>query len=135
MRYVWEKIAQTLSAGRVGLLVGVVGFRTDQTDHELDLTEYTNIWTMKPLEPIKMSHLKELQSNIRPSNTEEGDAISAIVVAIDMIEKATMLKSGKPGKYKRTIVLLTNGEGYMDRDGLDDIASKIKEVEIELKVM
>lgn len=135
MRYVWEKIAQTLSANRAGLLVGVVGFRTDQTDHMLDLNEYTNIWTMKPLESIKMGHLKELQRNIRPSHTDEGDAISAVVVAIQMIEKATTLKSGKPGKYKRTIVLLTNGEGHMDSDGLDDIASKIKEVEIELKVM
>ena len=135
MRYVWEKIAQTLSANRVGLLVGVVGFRTDQTDHNLDLTEYSNIWTMKSLESIKMNHLKELQRDIRPSNSEEGDAVSAIVVAIDMIEKATMLKSGKPGKYKRTIVLLTNGEGHMDSDGLNDIASKINEVDIELKVM
>jgi ATP-dependent DNA helicase 2 subunit 2 len=135
MRYVWEKIALTLSANRVGLLVGVVGFRTDQTEHQLDLEEYGNICVMRPLEPMKMSHLKELQRDIRPSETESGDAISAIVVAIDMIEKATTLKTGKPGKFKRKIVLLTDGQGHMDSDDLDDIASKIKEVEIELVVV
>jgi ATP-dependent DNA helicase 2 subunit 2 len=90
---------------------------------------------MKALEAIKMSDLKELQRNIQPSHTYEGDAISAIVVAIDLIEKATTLKSGKPGKFKRTIVLLTDGQGEMDADDIDDIAAKIKEVDIELKVM
>ena len=135
MRYVWEKMALTLSANRVGLLVGVVGFRTDQTEHQLDLEEYENIWVMRPLEAMKMSHLKELQRDIQPSQTESGDAISAIVVAIDMIEKATTLKTGRLGKYKRKIVLLTDGQGPMDSDGLDDIARRIKEIEIELVVV
>ena len=119
MRYVWEKIALTLSANRSGLLVSVVGFRTLQTHHQLDADEYPNIRVIKPLEPIKMGHLRELQRDIQPSHSQEGDAISAIVVAIDMIEKATTLKTGKLGKYKRTIVLLTDGQGQMDRDGLD----------------
>jgi ATP-dependent DNA helicase 2 subunit 2 len=120
MRYVWEKIAVTLSANRSGLLVGVVGFRTMETDHQLDTDEYPNIRVIKPLESIKMGHLRELQRDIRPSHSEEGDAISAIVVAIDMIEKATTLKNGKLCKYKRTIVLLTDGQGQMDRDDLDE---------------
>lgn len=135
MRYIWEKIALTLSANRAGLLVGVVGFRTDQTEHQLDLEEYENIWVMRPLEAMKMSHLKELQRDIQPSQTESGDAISAIVVAIDMIEKATTLKTGRLGKYKRKIVLLTDGQGPMDSDGLDDIARRIEEIEIELVVV
>ena len=125
----------TLSANRAGLLVGVVGFRTDQTEHQLDLEEYENIWVMRPLEAMKMSHLKELQRDIQPSQTESGDAISAIVVAIDMIEKATTLKTGRLGKYKRKIVLLTDGQGPMDSDGLDDIARRIEEIEIELVVV
>lgn len=135
MRYVWEKIAQALSANRVGLLVGVVGFRTDQTDHQLDPEEYPNIWVMRSLETIKMHHLQELQRDIRPSHTDGGDAISAIVVAIDMIEKATTLKTGKLGKYKRKIVLLTDGQGQIDNDGLDDIAQRIKDIEIDLSVV
>jgi ATP-dependent DNA helicase 2 subunit 2 len=135
MRYVWEKIAMTLSANRVGWLVGVVGFRTDRTEHQLDSEEYENIWVMRPCEPMKMSHLRELQRDIQPSKTENGDAISAIVVAIDMIEKATTLKTGKLGKFKRKIVLLTDGQGHMDGDGLDEIAQQIKNVEIELVVM
>jgi ATP-dependent DNA helicase 2 subunit 2 len=135
MRYVWEKITLALSTNRTTLLVGVVGFRTDRTEHQLEHDEYDNIWVMKPCEAIKMGDLKELQRHIQPSQTESGDAISAIVVAIDMIEKATLLKTGKLGKSKRKIVLLTDGQGHMDSDGLDDIARRIKDVEIELAVM
>lgn len=140
MRYVWEKIALTLSANRVGLLVGVIGFRADKTSHHLDLgkealEDYENIWVMRPLELIKMNHLKELQRDIIPSHTNDGDAISAIVVAIDMIKQATILKTGKLGKFKRKIVLLTDGRGTMNGEDLDDIAAQMNEVEIELVVM
>ncbi|KAG0647032.1 ATP-dependent DNA helicase II subunit [Hyphodiscus hymeniophilus] len=120
MRYVWEKIAITLSNNRASDRVGVIGFRTDQTAHQLDAEEYPNISIIKPCESIKMSHLKELHRDIKPSETNDGDAVSAIVVAIDHIQQATALKDGKPGKYKRTIVLLTDGQGHMDPDGLDE---------------
>lgn len=140
MRYVWEKIALTLSANRVGLLLGVIGFRADQTDHKLDLEEeelegYENIWVMRPLEPMKMSHLQELQRDITPSHTNDGDAISAIAVAIDMIQKATTLKTGKLGKFTRKVVLLTDGQGPMNGEDLDAIAEQMKTIEIELVVM
>lgn len=38
-------------------------------------------------------------------------------------------------KYKRKIVLVTNGQGYMSNEGLDQIISKIKEDNIELIVL
>jgi ATP-dependent DNA helicase 2 subunit 2 len=82
-----------------------------------------------------MNHLTDLKSKITPSATEFGDAISAIVVAVHIIENFTKLKSGKQGKYLRKVVLVTNGQGPMDGNDLDPIAAKINELGIELIVM
>ena len=38
-------------------------------------------------------------------------------------------------KYKRKIVLVTNGQGRMSSEGLDQITEKIKEDHIELVVL
>lgn len=57
-------------------------------------------------------------------------AISAIVIAIQMITKHC-----KKLKYKRKIVLVTNGRGSMDADDVSQITEKIKADEIELVVM
>lgn len=38
-------------------------------------------------------------------------------------------------KYKRKIVLVTNGDGAMSDDGMDEIIEKIKEDNIELVVL
>ena len=58
-------------------------------------------------------------------------AISAIVLAVQMI-----IDYCKHLKYKRKIVLVTNGSGVvMDADSVDAIISKIREVGIELVVM
>ena len=47
-----------------------------------------------------------------------------------MISKFT-----KQLKYKRKIVLVTNGRGTMDSDGMTDITSKIREDNVELVVL
>ena len=57
-------------------------------------------------------------------------AISALVIAIQMITKYC-----KKLKYRRKILLLTNGRGSMDADDIADIAKKINEDEIELVVL
>ena len=57
-------------------------------------------------------------------------AISAIVIAIQMITKHC-----KKLKYKRKIVLVTDGRGPMDADDVSQITEKIKSDEIELVVM
>ena len=88
-----------------------------------------------------------LTKKIRPSNTNDGDgnqsdsfalrsisklslAISAIVVAIQMIVKYT-----KKLKYLRKIVLVTDGRGFADADGLTEIARKSKEEGIEIVIL
>ena len=38
-------------------------------------------------------------------------------------------------KYTRRIILVTNGTGHMDPDGLGDIVSKIKEDNIEFIIL
>lgn len=59
-------------------------------------------------------------------------AISAIVIAIQMIAKHC-----KKLKWKRRIVLVTDGRGSMDADpdGIAEISKKIKEDEMELVVV
>jgi ATP-dependent DNA helicase 2 subunit 2 len=38
-------------------------------------------------------------------------------------------------KYKRKIVLVTNGQGRMSNEGTDEITKKIKEDNIELVIL
>lgn len=57
-------------------------------------------------------------------------AISALILAIQMI-----ITKCKKLKYRRKIVLVTNGQGRMSNEGLDQIISKIKEDNIELVVL
>jgi ATP-dependent DNA helicase 2 subunit 2 len=58
------------------------------------------------------------------------EAISSIVIAIQMINTYT-----KKLKYKRKIVLVTNGTGTMNDEGLDQIQKKIQDDGIELVVL
>ena len=55
---------------------------------------------------------------------------AAIVVAVDMIEKFT-----KKLKYKRRIILVTDGEAPIDGNDISDIAAKLKRCEIQLDVL
>jgi ATP-dependent DNA helicase 2 subunit 2 len=140
MRYIWDKIANTMAANRVTLTVGVVGFRTDETNNMLaadNEEEYANISVLKEMGPISIPDLKDLQEKSRPSETSDGDAVSAIAVAAQMLRKHTELKSGKPGKYKRKIVLLTDGQGLISDEDLALVAEGLNEsgYDIELVVM
>lgn len=57
-------------------------------------------------------------------------AISAVVIAIQMIEKYC-----KKLKYRRRVVLVTNGCGTIDGDDISEITKKITEDAIEIVVM
>ncbi|TAQ85878.1 hypothetical protein B7494_g5778 [Chlorociboria aeruginascens] len=136
LKYVWDKITAMMAAGRKTDQLGVIGLRTDETNNPLQSDDgYDNISVLMPLGTVEMSALRQLQKKVRPSNTESGDALSAIVLAVDMIEKATTLKSGKLGKFARTVCLVTNGLGPVDPDQIDQIAQKINDVGIKLVVI
>ena len=42
-----------------------------------------------------------------------------------MINKGTSGKNGNPLKYDRRIIIVTDGQGYMDPTDLDQIAAKL----------
>ncbi|KAI4865886.1 ATP-dependent DNA helicase II subunit 2 [Hypoxylon rubiginosum] len=133
MRYVWDKISTTVAASRKTWTVGVVGVRTDETNNPLQEENevgYEHISVLQELGPMSLAGLHSLQDLIKVSDTEVGDSISAIIIATDMIVNFT-----KKLKYKRKIILVTDGEGSVDPDDFDEISAKIKACGIELIVL
>lgn len=131
MRYVWDKISTTVAASRKTWTVGFVGLKTDETRNAMQDDEgYENISVIQGLGPMTMTSLRELKDATKPSETDTGDAVSAVVIAVDMIETFT-----KKLKYKRRIYLVTDGLAPIDADDVDSIAKKINQDGIELIVL
>ena len=133
MRYVWDKITTTVAANRKTFNVGVIGLGTDGTSNELEDDEaYQHISILQPLSQILMPDLRRLLAIIQPSNTDGGDDVSALILAINMI-----IKHCKQLKWKRKIVLVTNGTGPIDTDleNAKEIVKKICSDDIELVVL
>ncbi|OQE30525.1 hypothetical protein PENFLA_c003G04251 [Penicillium flavigenum] len=130
MQYVWDRITATVATGRKTATVGVVGLRTDGTINDLEEENFSNISILFGLGQVLMSDIRKLRETIKPSNTNRGDAISSIVIAMQMIIEYT-----KKNKYKRKIILVTNGTGVMSDDNIEGIIEKMKEVNIELVVI
>ncbi|KAL2168185.1 hypothetical protein VTG60DRAFT_302 [Thermothelomyces hinnuleus] len=133
MRYVWDKISTTVAASRKTWTVGVVGLNTEETvnaQHSEGLEGYEHISVLQDIGPMTMSSLRDLRSMIRPARTHGGDAISAIVVALTMIEDFT-----KKLKYNRKIILVTNGESPIDDESSEEVANRLNELNVELVVV
>lgn len=131
MRFVWDKIGDTVSANRKTLCVGVVGLRTDETSNKLQEDDgYENISVLQELGPMTTSSLRALRGSIKPSKTWSGDAVSSIVVAVDMINTFT-----KKLKWIRKIYLVTDGQGALDADDVEDIAKQMNDSNISLTVL
>lgn len=132
MRYVWDKITTTVATERKTAMAGVIGFRTDETNNPLEDSEgYDNLRVLQPISQILLPDLNRLREVVKPSTTEvEGDGISAIILAIQMI-----IQQCKKLKYIRKIVLVTNGRGPMDTSMLEEIVKKIQADNIELVVL
>ncbi|KAI4721018.1 putative Ku family DNA helicase [Aureobasidium sp. EXF-10727] len=133
LTYVWDKITTTISNERKTAMLAVVGLRTDGTLNALDSPDedaYQNITVFKELGQALMPDVRRLKQQLVPSSTDVGDAISALVVAIHMIETVT-----KKLAYTRKIILVTNGNGSVDADGLDAITNKCKEDGIDLVIL
>ncbi|KAI6359885.1 hypothetical protein MCOR25_006928 [Pyricularia grisea] len=134
MRYIWDKLCTTTAASRKTWQVGVVGVRTDATDNPLDDAGdqgYNNISVLQNVAPMTLSALKSLQDKLVPSSTSDGDVVSAIVVAIAMIDEAAPQRL----KYRRKIVLVTDGQGAIDGDSLGEIAERINQLNIEITII
>ena len=131
MLYIWDKITTVMSWDRKSTLQGVVGLKTNESENDLAEEEsFEHISVLQELNAIQLADLKRLQDVIVPSDTDQGDAISALVVAINMV-----VQTCKKLKYKRRIILVTNGCGAYDDDQLGDIVEKLKEDAIELVIL
>ena len=131
MEYVWDKITATVATERKTAHVGLIGLKTDETQNELDSEDaYQNISVLQSLGQILMPDLRRLRSDIRPSTTDNGDAISALVIAIQMITSHC-----RQLQYVRRIVLVTNGESGMDTSDMENITSKVKSDGMELTIL
>ncbi|KAF2455774.1 SPOC like C-terminal domain-containing protein [Lineolata rhizophorae] len=131
MTYVWDKITTAMAGGRKTLHFGVVGLRTDGTDNPLSDDEgYANISVFQSPKQCLMPDIRALHEKIKPSNVNQGDPISALVLATYMMGEHT-----RKLKYIRRIYLITNGCGPMDTDEIAEIAGKINEDNIELLIL
>ncbi|KAI9371844.1 SPOC like C-terminal domain-containing protein [Aspergillus egyptiacus] len=131
MQYIWDCITTTVATGRKTAMLGVIGLKTNDTNNELqDDSHFSHLSVFSEIKQFLMSDIRQLGGEIKPSNTDKGDAISALILAIQMI-----ITHCKKLKWKRKIVLVTNGMGRMSSENLDDIVSKIKEDNIELVIL
>ncbi|KXL41555.1 hypothetical protein M433DRAFT_72779 [Acidomyces richmondensis BFW] len=131
LEYVWDRITATVATGRKTALAGVVGLRTDGTENSLrDDEDYAHVTVFQELSQILMPQIRKLRNDLVVSSTDVGDALSALVIAIQMI-----VVHCKKLQYERKIVLVTDGRGIMKIDGLSDIVAKIKEDNIKLVVI
>jgi len=131
LEYVWDKITTTVATGRKTAMAGVVALRTDGTGNELgEDPAYTNITVLQEIAQIQMAELRKLRDELTLSATNSGDAVSAIIVAIQMIERQC-----RKLKYIRRIVLVTDARTRMETADLGQITSKLKEDGIELVVL
>ncbi|EER23320.1 Ku70/Ku80 beta-barrel domain containing protein [Coccidioides posadasii C735 delta SOWgp] len=142
MLYVWDRITTTVSTGRKTATVGVVGLRTDGEDAAFSISgtrfnvstgssnplwekheeeSYAHLSVFQEIGQMLMPDIRKLRDLVKPSNTNQGD---------DMI-----VRYCKRLKYKRKIVLVTDGRSTTDSDGIDSIVSKIKEEGIELVIL
>ncbi|KAF2865286.1 SPOC like C-terminal domain-containing protein [Massariosphaeria phaeospora] len=140
MEYVWDKITTTVATGRKTAMMSVVGFRTDETELHGFMDEiegYSNITVLSGLKQFLLPDIRELQQQVAPSSTNQGDLLSALAVAVQIIDTGTQGKNGKPLKFDRRIIVVTDGRGHMDTGDLDAIASKITDddARIELVVL
>lgn len=61
--------------------------------------------------------------------------LSALAVAVQMIDRATQGAKGNPLKYDRRIIIVTDGRGGLDTSDLDQIAMKIKDTAAPIEVV
>lgn len=132
MRWIWDKISTTVAASRKTWNVGVIGVRTDESNTEFEEAGgYENIAVLQELQPMDLAKMRALHAKIKPSNSETGDCISALVPAISMIETVAPRRL----KFNRKIFMVTSGEAPLDTDDITEIADRLRENNIQLTIL
>ncbi|KAG5519625.1 hypothetical protein PMAC_001780 [Pneumocystis sp. 'macacae'] len=130
LSYFWDKISSKIFSGRKTDYVGVIGFKTDETNNDMEDDEfYKNISVLCPIQQMTIKQIKELKKQLVPSNTNVGDAISGIIIGIDLISKYC----GNL-KYIKNLILITNGMSHMDFSDAEKIAYQIKHMSINISI-
>lgn len=131
LQYVWDKITNIVYQGRKTLMAGVIGLRTTGTKNHMQQDEgYEHITLVQAIQSMDMSTLQRLPAQLVVSSTDSGDALSAVILAVDM-----MIKHCRDLKYIKRIYLVTNGTGPLDPDDIEPTAAQIVQSRIELTVL
>ncbi|KAJ9658971.1 ATP-dependent DNA helicase yku80 [Neophaeococcomyces mojaviensis] len=131
LQYVWDKVTNYVYLGRKGLVTGVIGLRTDKTkNHMQEEGGYENITLIQSIQNITMPELRRLPGQLHANTTDSGDALSAVILAVDMI-----MKHCRDLKFAKRIYLITNGTGPLDADDIEQTAAQIKQNNIQLTVL
>ena len=77
-----------------------------------------------------MPQIRSIQKLCNPGNTDNGDALSALVVAVDVI-----MKYCRHLKYIKNITMITDGKGTTDWSEQDPIAQQINNENINLNIL
>lgn len=131
LQYVWDKITNIVYQGRKTLMAGVIGLRTTGTKNHMQQDEgYEHITLVQAIQSMDMNTLQRLPAQLVVSSTDSGDALSAVILAVDM-----MIKHCRDLKYIKRIYLVTNGTGPLDPDDIEPTAAQIVLSKIELTVL
>ncbi|KAL5435182.1 ATP-dependent DNA helicase II subunit 2, variant 2 [Paraphaeosphaeria minitans] len=138
MEYVWDKITTTVATGRKTALMSVIGVRTDDSDLAGVMPAddgYENITVFSSLKQWLLPDIRGLQGQVKPSSTNSGDLLSAVAVAVQQIDTATTGTTGRPLKFDRRIIIVTDGRGTLDTSDLAQITSKLKDYDPPVEVV
>ncbi|KAF2156753.1 putative ATP-dependent DNA helicase II subunit 2 [Myriangium duriaei CBS 260.36] len=130
LKYVWERITSTVATDRKTAHIGVIGLKTDDTDNDMEEEAYQNISIFHRPKQMLMPDIRTLQDQLRPSSTDSGDVMSALILAVQMIDTHC-----RKLQYIRRIILITNAVTPMDASDAEDIAAKIRADNMELVIL
>jgi ATP-dependent DNA helicase 2 subunit 2 len=133
LQYVWDKISGIVQTGRKTLQCGVVALGSNSSKNDMQHEEgYEHIEVVRPIGQLLLADLQRLPEQLKVSSTSEKqrDTLSGIIIGVDMI-----MKHCKQLKFKKKLVVCTNGLGLLDPDQLQDVAAQIKDNDIKLIVL
>ncbi|KAL5113920.1 ATP-dependent DNA helicase yku80 [Pleosporales sp. CAS-2024a] len=138
LEYVWDKITNTVATGRKSALMSVIGCRTDETDLGGVMEEvegYDHVHVFSGLKQYLLGDIRNLQHHFKVSKTNDGDLLSALVIAVQMIDNATKGKNGNPLKFDRRIIMVTDGRGSIDTNDVAHIAAKLQHPDAPIELV
>ncbi|KAL2315645.1 hypothetical protein POMI540_1105 [Schizosaccharomyces pombe] len=130
LSYFHDELSHKFLANRKTDVVGIVGYKCDDTKNDLAEQEaYWNISVLYPIQTALFSKLQSVSQTLKPSNTMQGDLISAIVVSFDL-----MARHCKKNKWKKKMIVLTAARGIIDFSDYIGIAEQLLQHDVFLGV-